>query len=134
MVKWLGAFGCALLLSSFSLAQSHKPGAPVNDSATAIKIAEKALFPVYGKRKIQSAEPFAAELQPSVWIVTGTLHCPGGRRWRRRDENCAIRWTGSSRGPLQIRGRRSCAMWASPICATASSALFLCRCMLPSIS
>jgi len=76
-VKLLATFYCASFLCSGVFAQSHKSNGPVNDSATAIQIAEKALFPVYGKKKIQSEEPFTAELKDGVWIVHGTLHCPG---------------------------------------------------------
>jgi hypothetical protein len=40
---------CATLLCSGAVAQEHKPSNPVPDSETAIKIAEAALIPVYGK-------------------------------------------------------------------------------------
>ena len=52
------------------------PRARVTDGATAVKIAEKALIPVYGKKKVLSERPFTAELKDGVWMVSGTLHCP----------------------------------------------------------
>jgi hypothetical protein len=47
----------------------------VPDAETAVKIAEAALIPVYGEKKIVSERPFKAALQGDVWIVDGTLHC-----------------------------------------------------------
>jgi len=51
----------------------------VPDSATAVKIAEAVLVPVYGKKKIDSEEPFHAKLDKDVWTVSGTLRCPDGK-------------------------------------------------------
>jgi hypothetical protein len=51
----------------------------VADSATAIEIAEKALIPVYGRKHIESEEPFTATLSNGVWTVSGTLRCPDGK-------------------------------------------------------
>jgi NTF2 fold immunity protein len=51
----------------------------VADSATAIEIAEKALFPVYGRRHIESERPFTATLNDGVWTVHGTLRCSVGK-------------------------------------------------------
>ncbi len=47
----------------------------VNNSAEAIKIAEKALIRIYGKKQIESERPFKAELKDGVWTVSGTLRC-----------------------------------------------------------
>ena len=67
------------LLLAFSVGvagQNHRPkNAPVSDEADAIRIAEAALIPVYGKKQIESEKPLKAELQGNVWIVNGTLHC-----------------------------------------------------------
>jgi NTF2 fold immunity protein len=51
----------------------------VPDSTTAVKIAEAVLLPVYGKKQIDSEEPFNAKLKDGVWTVSGTLRCPDGR-------------------------------------------------------
>jgi hypothetical protein len=71
---------CFSLLVFVSLAaygQNAAPSrTPVADGATAVKIAEKALIPVYGKKKVLSERPFTAELKDGVWMVSGTLHCP----------------------------------------------------------
>jgi NTF2 fold immunity protein of polymorphic toxin system component len=47
----------------------------VNNSAEAIKIAEKALTRIYGKRQTESERPFKAKLEDGVWTISGTLHC-----------------------------------------------------------
>jgi hypothetical protein len=68
------------LLCVLASAQGIRPKSGyVPDSATAIKIAEAALVPVYGKKTIDSEQPFVAELNGEVWTVSGTLHCPDGR-------------------------------------------------------
>jgi NTF2 fold immunity protein len=68
---------CALLLAVSALGQGYKPPSGyVPDSATAVKVAEAVLEPVYGKKQIESERPFTAELKGDIWSVTGTLHCP----------------------------------------------------------
>jgi hypothetical protein len=47
----------------------------VPDEATAVKIAEKALAKVYGKKHIESERPFKAVLLKGIWHVGGTLYC-----------------------------------------------------------
>lgn len=75
---------CAALLSiltfvTLALAQGAKPkDGFVPNSATAEKIAEAVLSPVYGEKKIESERPFTAKLKDGVWTVSGTLRCPGG--------------------------------------------------------
>jgi hypothetical protein len=70
---------CLLLAASLAYAQKLKtPAGPVHDSETAVRIAEAALVPVYGEKKIKSERPFLAELENDVWTVHGTLHCPDG--------------------------------------------------------
>ncbi|MFZ0686703.1 MAG: NTF2 fold immunity protein [Terriglobales bacterium] len=44
-----------------------------------MKIAEAVLVPVYGKKQIDSEQPFTAELKDGVWTVSGTLRCPDGK-------------------------------------------------------
>jgi NTF2 fold immunity protein len=69
-----------LLLLTAAHAQSYAPKEGfVPDSATAIKIAEAVLIPVYGKEKIESDRPFKATLESGVWTAMGTLHCPDGK-------------------------------------------------------
>lgn len=72
-------FVCALFLFSSSLLfQGYKPKSGfVPDSATAVKIAEAVLTPVYGENKVKAERPYTATLKDEVWIVDGTLHCPG---------------------------------------------------------
>ena len=48
----------------------------VPDAATAIKVAEAVLSPIYGEKKIEDERPFTASLKDDVWTVTGTVPCP----------------------------------------------------------
>ena len=58
---------------------SYKPkDGYVPDAATSIKIAEAVLMPIYGEKVINEEKPLKAELKDGVWVVEGTLHCPGG--------------------------------------------------------
>jgi hypothetical protein len=58
----------------------YKPKAGyVPDKATAIRIAEAVLIPVYGEKQIKSEQPFKATLKNEVWTVGGTLHCSDGK-------------------------------------------------------
>ena len=49
------------------------------DAATAVKIAEAVLVPVFGEQKISSERPFKAKLEGDVWTVDGTLYCADGK-------------------------------------------------------
>ena len=49
----------------------------VPDSATAIRIAEAVLVPIYSERVVAKERPFRAKLVGEVWIVEGTLPCEG---------------------------------------------------------
>ena len=51
----------------------------VPDAATAVKVAEAVLIPVYGEQKIVSERPFTATLERDVWTVEGTLYCGDGK-------------------------------------------------------
>ena len=72
-----------LVLTGAALCQEgagYKPKAGyVPDAATAIRIAEAVLVPVYGKKQIDSEHPFTAELKNDTWIVGGTLRCLDGK-------------------------------------------------------
>jgi hypothetical protein len=54
-------------------------GGYVPDAATAVKIAEAVLVPVFGEQKISSERPFTAKLEGDVWTVDGTLYCADGK-------------------------------------------------------
>ena len=45
----------------------------VPDSATAVRIAEAVLVPIYGQAVVDQQRPFKAMLADSVWIVNGTI-------------------------------------------------------------
>ena len=51
----------------------------VPDAATAVKIAEAVLVPVYGEQRIVSERPFKATMEGNVWTVAGTLYCGDGK-------------------------------------------------------
>jgi hypothetical protein len=60
--------------------QTHdSPSVAVPDQATAVKLAEKALSKIYGRKHIESERPFSAELTQGVWHVAGTLYCKDNR-------------------------------------------------------
>jgi|SRR5215471_10135850 len=70
-------FLSTLLLICSVIAQDAKPvGGRVPDEASAVKAARAVLVPLYGKKQIESEEPFSATLANDVWTVAGTLHCP----------------------------------------------------------
>lgn len=83
----LRALLCGLLLFSLSLpiktegrVESYFPvRGYVPDAATAVKIGEAVLIPVYGEKQIVSERPFHATLKDDVWTVNGTLTCPDGK-------------------------------------------------------
>ncbi len=51
----------------------------VPDAATALKIADAVLIPVYGEAVVHSERPFKAVLKRDAWIVTGSVPCDGHR-------------------------------------------------------
>jgi hypothetical protein len=64
------------LLGSPVSASEHSYKPPkgfVPDRATAIRVAEAVLIPVYGKSVIQQELPLNGTLRNGVWIVTGAL-------------------------------------------------------------
>jgi NTF2 fold immunity protein of polymorphic toxin system component len=79
-MRLCAALCCSLLMITLAIGQSDGPKRVyVPDSATAVKIAEAVLIPVYGKKHIESEEPFHAKLENDVWTVSGTLRCPDGK-------------------------------------------------------
>jgi hypothetical protein len=55
------------------------PNGDVPDEATAVKIAEAVLTPIYGRKVVETERPFHATLKGEVWSVSGTLHCSTGK-------------------------------------------------------
>jgi NTF2 fold immunity protein len=72
-----------LVLTGVALCQEGEGYKPkvgyVPDEATAIRIAEAVLSPVYGGKQIESERPFVATLKGDIWTVGGTLHCSNGK-------------------------------------------------------
>jgi hypothetical protein len=72
-----------LVLTGAALSQEGEGYKPkvgyVPDAATAMRIAEAVLIPVYGEKQIKSEQPFNATLKKEVWTVGGTLHCSDGK-------------------------------------------------------
>ena len=62
--------------------QSASAPAKVPDAATAVKLAEKVLASVYGRKTIEAEEPFEASLYGSIWHVGGTLYCGKDRSFK----------------------------------------------------
>ncbi len=74
------ALCCTFLTTTLALGEGYRPKEGfVPDSATAVKIAEAVLIPVYGNKQIESERPFTAKLRNGVWTVSGTLRCPDGK-------------------------------------------------------
>jgi len=78
-----------VLMFCASQAIPQKSHGYVPDEATAVKIAEAALIPVYGKEHIESERPFHAKLSSGVWTVGGTLYCAGPNGQRGTGTQCA---------------------------------------------
>jgi hypothetical protein len=58
---------------------SYKPPQGyVPNEATAIRIAEAVLTPIYGVDTIEKEKPLIARLENETWVVEGTFRCPGG--------------------------------------------------------
>src|SRR6266567_997093 len=69
----------ALFLGT-ALGQGYRPSKGfVPDEATAVRVAEAVLIPVYKEKVIESERPFTATLKNGVWTVEGTLRCPDGK-------------------------------------------------------
>jgi hypothetical protein len=63
----------ALTVGSMALAAYAKGEHCVPDEATAVRDAEAALIPIYGRKHIESEWPFTAKLTGNVWKVSGYL-------------------------------------------------------------
>lgn len=69
------------LKDSIRGAKSYKPRTGfIPDAATAVRVAEAILIPIYGEQNIIAERPFKATLKGSIWTVVGTLpsHLTGG--------------------------------------------------------
>ena len=80
------------LIAAISLALGVGAQAPqqnssvrIPDAPTASKIAVSKLEKVYGKKQIESEQPFTATLKDGVWSVFGTLWCSDGHGGRTQD-------------------------------------------------
>jgi len=79
-MRFYTAITSAALLVTTAAGQGYRPSNGfVPDEATAVKIAEAVLIPVYGAKQIDSERPFTATLKKGVWTVAGTLRCPDGK-------------------------------------------------------
>jgi hypothetical protein len=64
-------------LFALSVGQSDSPkDGYVPDEATAIRVAEAVLIPIYGEKHVRSERPFHARLKDGIWIVKGSLGNP----------------------------------------------------------
>ena len=76
-------FRTARLLSpevTLAFGQGYRPKEGyVPDAATAVRMAEAVLAPVYGEKQIESEGPFTAKLKDDAWTISGTLCCPDGK-------------------------------------------------------
>jgi hypothetical protein len=78
-MRILAALCCTLLVIGLTFGQGKPKEGYVPDSATAVRIAEAVLIPVYGDKQIEPEKPFTAKLKDDVWTVSGTLRCPDGK-------------------------------------------------------
>ena len=62
-----------LVIGSMALVVYAKGDHSVPDEATAIRVAEKALISIYGRKQIESERPFIATLTGNVWEVHGYM-------------------------------------------------------------
>jgi hypothetical protein len=66
----------ASLVMFSAAAVCHAKDPTVPDDASALKITEKALIPIYGRKQVESERPFTAKLRGDVWTACG--HLPEG--------------------------------------------------------
>ncbi|MGA1982150.1 MAG: NTF2 fold immunity protein [Acidobacteriaceae bacterium] len=79
-MKLLASIWCATILLGVGFGQQFSPpGGFVPNEATAVKVAEAVLVPVYGEQQIASERPFHARRDGDTWTVSGTLRCPDGK-------------------------------------------------------
>ncbi len=70
-------FWCSATMFSEQIHRVKPVAGFVPDEATAIKIAEAVLIPIYGEEQITRERPFQATLNGKTWVVRGTLHGGG---------------------------------------------------------
>ena len=67
----------SLLISTLigqSVPKAVKPQAGfIPDQATALRVAEAILIPIYGREQVESERPFSVELSGNTWKVEGHL-------------------------------------------------------------
>jgi hypothetical protein len=81
--------GCLLLIATFAMAQNRALKRNyVPDAATASKIAEAVLIPVYGQTLVESERPYDAKLSGNVWTVKSTLYCANSQAPGTRNNSC----------------------------------------------
>ena len=79
-MKLLFAAWCSVFICGILQSQSYTPpNGYVPDAATAMKVAEAVMIPVYGREKIESERPFKATLRGDTWTIEGTLRCENGK-------------------------------------------------------
>lgn len=66
--------------SMFAQAPQPRDGF-IPDGATAVRVGEAILGPIYGVAKVKAGEPYTASLHGEVWVVLGSTCNPicGGR-------------------------------------------------------
>jgi len=68
--------GVTSLKEKFTMKEKHNykpPNGYVPDAETAVTIAVAIWIPIYGEDEIKKQKPYTAELNDTVWIVTGSL-------------------------------------------------------------
>ncbi|MFZ0821715.1 MAG: NTF2 fold immunity protein [Candidatus Acidiferrales bacterium] len=81
--------GGLLLVATFALAQNRAQKRNyVPDAATAAKIAEAVLIPVYGQTLVEGERPYNAKLTGEVWTVTSTLWCASAQAPGTKNNSC----------------------------------------------
>lgn len=74
------SFALAMILTGMQFAEAYMPpNGVIPNESVAVRVGELLLGQVYGEDKIASERPFKAKLIDGVWLVEGTLYCPGGK-------------------------------------------------------
>ena len=64
--------GFTIFVMTYSHAKGYLPeNGFVPNQATAIKIAEAVLVPIYGQKTIDGEKPFRVSLDDQIWVVKG---------------------------------------------------------------
>jgi hypothetical protein len=77
--RWLSGLAVGLVVSSYAYGGTSyvAPNGFVPDAATAIRVAEAILLPIYGEEKVLSERPFRASLGAGVWTIQGRYRRDG---------------------------------------------------------